>query len=104
MESSQGYGMTKQPAVYILTNKRNGTLYIGVTSGLAQRVWQHQSNLVPGFSSKYNLHKLVYFELFDCMNTAIQYEKRLKKWNRQWKIELIEEKNPDWKDLYPDIV
>ena len=96
--------MPKQPAVYILSNKRNGTLYIGVTSNLIQRIWQHKNNLAPGFSQRYNLHDLVYFEVFESMETAIQYEKRLKKWNRQWKIELIEEKNPDWNDLYPNIL
>ncbi|UCB54540.1 MAG: GIY-YIG nuclease family protein [Thiotrichales bacterium] len=96
--------MIKQPTVYILTNRREGTLYIGVTSNLSQRIWQHKNNLVSGFSSKYNLHKLVYFEVSRNMESAIQYEKQLKKWNRQWKIELIEEMNPEWKDLYPDIV
>ena len=95
--------MEKQPAVYILSNQRNGTLYIGVTSNLVQRVWQHKNNLVAGFTQKYTLHKLVYFELLDDMDTAIVYEKRLKKWKRKWKIELIEEKNPEWNDLYSDI-
>ena len=96
--------MEKQPTVYILTNRREGTLYVGVTSNLPLRIWQHKNNLVSGFSSKYNLHKLVYFEVSQNMESAIQYEKRLKKWNRQWKIELIEGMNPEWKDLYPDIV
>ena len=96
--------MQKQPAVYILTNKRKGTLYIGVTSNLVQRVWQHKTHLVPGFTQKYKLHKLVYYELLETMEAAIQYEKRLKKWNREWKIELIEDMNPGWNDLYPNIL
>ncbi|MBT8439124.1 MAG: GIY-YIG nuclease family protein, partial [Gammaproteobacteria bacterium] len=78
--------MSKQPAVYILSNKRNGTLYVGVTSNLVQRVWQHKNNLVSGFTQKYNLHKLVFFEMLENMESAIQYEKQLKKWSRQWKI------------------
>jgi putative endonuclease len=96
--------MYKQPAVYILTNKPHGTLYIGVTSNLVQRIWQHKSNLVPGFTHKYNLHKLVYYEMSGNMEAAIQYEKQLKKWNRQWKIELIEAMNPEWNDLYSEII
>ena len=96
--------MPKQPAVYILSNKQRGTLYIGVTSHLVQRVWQHKNNLVPGFTSKYHLHRLVYYELLESMEAAIQYEKRLKKWNRQWKLELIEKLNPAWIDLYADII
>jgi putative endonuclease len=100
----QGAGMSKQPAVYILSNKRNGTLYVGVTSNLVQRVWQHKNNLVPGFTQKYNLHKLVYLEVCESMETAIQLEKQLKKWNRKWKLELIEKNNPEWNDLYSEIV
>ncbi len=96
--------MSKQPAVYILSNKRNGTLYVGVTSNLVQRVWQHKNNLVPGFTQKYNLHKLVYLEVCESMETAIQLEKQLKKWNRKWKLELIEKNNPEWNDLYSEIV
>ena len=96
--------MSKQPAVYILFNRRNGTLYIGVTSNIVQRIWQHKRGLVDGFSKKYNLHKLVYVEVFESMDSAIQYEKRLKKWNRKWKIELIEERNPEWKDLYRELI
>ncbi len=95
--------MPKQPAVYILSNKRNGTLYVGVTSNLVQRVWQHKNNLVPGFTQKYNIHKLVYHEICESMEAAIQQEKRLKKWNRKWKLELIEKANPEWNDLFSDI-
>ncbi len=94
----------KQPAVYILASKRNGTLYIGVTSDLVQRVWQHKNDVVEGFTKKYCVHTLVYYELHDDMENAILREKRLKKWNRDWKLLLIEEKNPDWNDLYSSII
>lgn len=94
----------KQPAVYILASQRNGTLYIGVTSDLVQRVWQHKNDVADGFTKKYGVHTLVYFELLDDMENAIIREKRLKKWNRAWKLRLIEEKNPDWNDLYASIV
>ena len=96
--------MSKQPAVYILSNKRNGTLYVGVTSNLVQRIWQHKNNLVPGFTQKYSIHKLVYFEMHSSMENAILYEKQIKKWNRKWKLELIEKNNPEWNDLYSEIV
>ncbi len=92
--------MNKHPSVYIITNKPLGTLYIGVTSNLMTRVWQHQHHLVKGFSNKYNLMRLVYFEMHESMYEAISREKAMKKWNRAWKIELIEEMNPDWDDLY----
>ena len=94
----------KQPAVYILASQRNGTLYIGVTSDLVQRIWQHKNDVVEGFTKKYGVHLLVYYELHDDMENAILREKRLKKWNRDWKLRLIEEKNPDWNDLYPSII
>jgi putative endonuclease len=93
----------KQPAVYILANKRNGTLYVGVTSDLVKRIWQHKNNLAEGFTQKYKVHLLVYYELHPNMLSAIQREKRLKKWNRAWKIELIEKQNPDWTDLWSAI-
>ena len=96
--------MSKRPAVYILASKRNGTLYIGVTSNLPARVWQHKNDLVEGFTKKYGVHRLVYFEIYDDMDEAIQREKRLKKWRRQWKIELIEKNNPQWMDLFDEIV
>ena len=85
--------------VYILADKPYGTLYIGVTSDLASRIEAHRSGAVDGFTKKYGLHTLVYFELHAGMYEAIEREKRLKKWNRAWKIQLIEEKNPQWKDL-----
>jgi putative endonuclease len=94
----------KQPAVYILASQRNGTLYIGVTSDLVQRVWQHKNDVVEGFTKKYAVHSLVYYELHDDMENAILREKRIKKWNRAWKLRLIEEKNPDWNDLYASII
>lgn len=96
--------MEKQPAVYILASGYNGTLYIGVTSNLIQRLWQHKNDLVEGFTEKYRVHSLVYFELHGDMPTAIQREKQLKKWNRQWKIDLIEKTNPTWKDLWEEII
>ena len=96
--------MHKQPAVYILASGKNGTLYIGVTSNLIQRLYQHKSDYVEGFSKKYRTHILVYFELHDNMESAITREKHLKRWNRQWKIRLINKHNPEWKDLYPEIL
>ena len=96
--------MAKQPAVYILASKRNGTLYIGVTSDLVKRVWQHRNDVVEGFTEKYGVHRLVFYELYTDMDEAIGREKRLKKWNRAWKIELIEKENPQWRDLWPELV
>ncbi|MDH5433608.1 MAG: GIY-YIG nuclease family protein [Gammaproteobacteria bacterium] len=86
-----------------MTNKKNGTLYIGVTSDLIQRVWQHKNKLVEGFSEKYGTNQLVYFEQHQEMIEAISREKQIKKWRRQWKIELIESKNPQWDDLWSQI-
>lgn len=94
----------KQPCVYILSNQVRGTLYIGVTSNLIQRVWQHKQGLIDGFSKEHELHILVYFEQFDDMINAITREKQLKKWNRAWKIELIESINNDWRDLYSGLI
>jgi putative endonuclease len=96
--------MERQPAVYILANNRNGTLYIGVTSDLVKRVWEHKSDLIEGFTKKYAVHRLVYYEMHPDMLAAIAREKQLKKWNRAWKLELIEERNPDWKDLWDDLL
>jgi len=93
----------KQPAIYILSNKRNGVLYIGVTSDLLKRTYQHKYHVVNGFSKKYNLNKLIYFEMHESMNDAIAREKQLKKWNRAWKIKLIETINPEWLDLSKDL-
>ncbi len=90
--------------VYILTNQRNGTLYIGVTNDLIRRVYEHKQNLVEGFTKKYGVHMLVYYEATGNIYSAIEYEKRLKKWNRIWKLRLIEKNNPNWKDLYPKLI
>ncbi|VVT18886.1 GIY-YIG nuclease family protein [Erythrobacter sp. EC-HK427] len=88
-----------QPCVYIIASKRNGTLYIGVTSDLVARIHQHREGQVEGFSRQYGIHRLVWFEQHATMENAIQREKRLKKWNREWKLRLIEEGNPRWRDL-----
>ena len=93
----------KVPCVYILASKPRGTLYIGVTSNLVQRVWQHKNDLVAGFTKRYRVHRLVWHEAHDSMEGAIIREKMLKKWNRAWKIEMIEKGNPTWKDLYDEI-
>ena len=94
----------KQPYVYILASKKNGTLYTGVTSNLVQRIWQHKNNQVAGFTEKYSVHVLVYFEQHQEMSSAILREKQIKKWRRNWKIQLIEENNPQWEDLWEQIV
>ncbi|HOV05568.1 MAG TPA: GIY-YIG nuclease family protein [Kaistiaceae bacterium] len=95
--------MEKHPAVYIVTNRRNGTLYIGVTSDLAKRISEHRYSLADGFSKKYGTTHLVYFEMHETMADAILREKQMKKWNRAWKIRLIERRNPAWRDLFDDI-
>jgi len=96
--------MNRQPAVYILANKRNGTLYVGVTSDLIKRIWQHKNNVVKGFTERYSVHQLVWYELHETMESAIRKEKMLKNWKRAWKLELIERSNPNWKDLYGTII
>ena len=88
----------------MLANKRNGTLYIGVTSNLVKRVWEHKNNLVEGFTKRYSVHQLVWYELHDSIVSAIEREKRLKEWKRKWNLELIESTNPNWQDLYYSIV
>ena len=101
---SYGCHIMKNYYVYILASKRNGTLYIGVTSDLLRRVYEHKNNLVDGFTSKYYVHQLVYFEQTHDANSAITREKQLKKWKREWKIQLIEKTNPEWRDIYEDIL
>jgi putative endonuclease len=96
--------LIKQPAVYILASQKGGTLYIGVTSDLIQRVWLHRQGCVSSFTKKYHVNQLVYFELCSDINAAIIREKQLKKWNRLWKIRLIEQTNPNWNDLWSEIV
>ncbi len=90
----------KRPCVYILTNKQNGTLYVGVTSHLEKRIWQHKTLTTPGFTSKYKINQLVYYETHNNVWEAIKREKNIKAWRRAWKLQLIEEKNPNWEDLY----
>ncbi len=105
--------MSKQPAVYVLASKRNGMLpdqgirgqvYIGVTSDLQKRAWEHKNDLVDGFTKRYGIHRMVYYELCEDMMSAIQREKQMKKWNRAWKLELIERHNPGWTDLWEGII
>ena len=90
--------------VYILASKKNGTLYIGLTRDLVKRCYEHKHDLVEGFTKKYQVHTLVYYETHDNAIEAIAREKQIKKWNRNWKIRLIEEMNPDWRDLYDEII
>lgn len=93
----------KKLYVYILTRVRNSTFYVGVTSDLPKRIWEHKNEVADSFTKKYGIKTLVYYEVFDDPETAIRREKRLKKWNRSWKIKVIEQMNPEWKDLYEDI-
>ena len=92
-----------QPCVYIMASKRNGTLYTGVTSNLTQRVWRHKNNQVEGFTKRYRIHTLVWYEVHETMTSAITREKKIKNWKRIWKLALIEKTNPEWRDLYTDI-
>lgn len=94
----------KQPCVYIMASGKNGTLYIGVTSDLIKRVWEHKNDFVASFTSRYKIHELVWYELHDTMESAINRESALKNWKRKWKLELIEKMNPGWNDLYADLV
>ncbi|MBI5529907.1 MAG: GIY-YIG nuclease family protein [Candidatus Doudnabacteria bacterium] len=90
--------------IYILASQRNGTLYVGVTNNLIKRVWQHKNNLADGFTKKYKVHTLVYFEQTTDIESAITREKQLKKWHRKWKLDLIEKQNPNWIDLYNELL
>ena len=94
----------KRPAVYMLASKPGGVLYVGVTSDIIKRVWEHRNNVVEGFTRRYHVHHLVYFEQYDTMLDAIEREKELKKWRRAWKVALIEKDNPSWADLWPDLI
>ena len=96
--------MPKQPCVYILASRPNGTLYTGVTSNLIARIWQHKNDVIDGFSKRYRVHRLVWYEIHPTMESAITREKQLKKWKRAWKINLIERDNPLWRDLYEELV
>jgi len=93
----------KTYSVYILAKARNSTFYVGMTSDLPKRVWEHRNGVVEGFTKQYGIHRLVYYEVFDDPEEAIRREKRLKKWNRAWKMKVIEQMNPDWADLYERI-
>ena len=93
----------KLPCVYILASRRNGTLYIGVTSDLVRRVGQHRNGLTKGFAQQHGVHTLVWYESHESMESAIAREKALKKWRRTWKLDLIEKDNPGWRDLYEDL-
>ena len=95
--------MGRKPFVYILASKKNGTLYIGVTNDLARRAWEHKNDVSDGFSRKYGVHRLLYAEPHEDMASAIRREKSLKKWNRAWKIALIEKRNPAWRDLFAEV-
>lgn len=94
----------KQPAVYMLASKKNGTLYIGVTSNLIRRIWEHKNDFVDGFTQKYQVHQLIWYELHETMDAAISREKAIKNWKRAWKISRIETVNPDWQDLYQSLL
>lgn len=94
----------KQYYVYILASKKDGVLYIGVTGDLVKRIWEHKNNFVEGFTKKYFVHKLVYFEAVNDIESAIIREKQIKRWKRDWKVELIKKANPDWEDLYEKII
>lgn len=98
-----GYGMDKSSYVYILASGMNGTLYVGVTSNLIRRVWEHREGLVDGFSKQYGVKSLVWYEVHTEITEAIRREKQIKKWNRAWKVELIQKSNPRWLDRYVDI-
>ena len=93
----------KKYFVYILSNKRNGTLYIGVTNNLIRRIYEHKNNLIEGFTKNYNIHQLVYYEEYNNIDTAISREKQMKKWNRSWKMQIIEKNNSTWRDLYEEL-
>ncbi|MFH1049812.1 MAG: GIY-YIG nuclease family protein [bacterium] len=94
----------KQFYVYILASKKNGTLYTGVTNDIIRRIYEHKNDINDGFTKKYQVYNLVYYEIFNDSYEAIVREKRIKTWKRQWKIELIEKNNPDWKDLYNELI
>ena len=96
--------MNREPCVYLLASRRNGTLYTGVTSDLLKRVWEHKNDVVEGFTKRYGVHRLVWYELHPNMESAIAREKAIKEWKRRWKLELIESLNPDWRDLFEELV
>ena len=95
--------MNKQPCVYLLASGRNGTLYVGVTSNPVKRVWEHKNHVVESFTKKYRVDQLVWYEVHETMESAIQREKAIKEWQRAWKLKLIEQMNPGWEDLYESV-
>ena len=96
--------MNKVPCVYLLASRRNGTVYIGVTSDLIKRIWEHKNDVVEGFTKRYGVHTLVWYEVHSTMESAITREKAIKEWKRRWKLELIEQVNPDWRDLFEELI
>ena len=96
--------LQREPCVYILASKANGTLYVGVTSDLVGRIWQHKNSVYGGFTKEYTIHTLVWYESHDTMESAIEREEAIKRWKRAWKIRLIEETNPQWLDLYEELL
>jgi putative endonuclease len=96
--------MNREPCVYLLASRPNGTLYTGVTSDLVKRVWEHKNNVVEGFTKRYGVHRLVWYEPHPDMESAIAREKAIKEWKRKWKIELIESLNPGWRDLFEELI
>ena len=96
-------GLRKRFAIYMLASRPRGVIYTGMTSALPERIWQHKQGLIPGFTKKYHVERLVYFEYLDSAEETIAREKRLKRWRRDWKIALIDRTNPTWRDLWPDI-
>ncbi|MCH8987807.1 MAG: GIY-YIG nuclease family protein [Chloroflexi bacterium] len=98
--SGAGRNPERHPCVYLLASRQNGTLYVGVTSNLIQRVWQHKKDLAQGFTQRYRVHMLVWYQAHDTMESAIAREKAIKAWKRSWKLALVEEFNPGWRDLY----
>ena len=96
--------MTKYPAVYILASSKHGTLYVGVTSDIIKRIWEHKNNSTESFTKRYEIHTLVWYEQHETMESAIAREKAIKEWKRQWKIDLIERSNPEWNDLYDGLL
>lgn len=96
--------MAESPNVYILASRRNGTLSVGVTSDLVKRIWEHKNDLIEGFTKRYGIHMLVWFESHETMPSAIAREKAIKEWKRRWKVEMIERSNPEWRDLYSGLL
>lgn len=96
--------MAKQPCVYLMASRRKGTLYVGVTSDLIKRAWEHKADVVEGFTKRYRVHRLMWYEMHESLESAIAREKAIKAWQRNWKLELIENTNPEWEDLYAKLL